>query len=60
LLEKRGDNSLGFFIIAAVLRLGTGIAKEPFRNPFDSRRDSHKTRRLYPDKKQNEASIKEL
>jgi hypothetical protein len=36
---KQWEKFLAFARFCADLHLGTGIAKEYFRNPFDSRRD---------------------
>jgi hypothetical protein len=51
LLGNTIDYSLGFRGFSTGQRVGTGIAKECFRNPFDSRFDSNKIRRLNPDNK---------
>jgi hypothetical protein len=37
-----------FHWLFAVFQLGTGIAKEKFRNPFDSRRKIFRFARLFP------------
>jgi hypothetical protein len=61
LLVNIDDNSLGFCPFTGRFPLGTGIAKEYFRNPFDSVCGCPKIRGLSPDTKQkNEASIQVL
>jgi len=48
---------LGYSLFLSLFPVGTGIAKEYFRNPFDSVYESPKIRRLFPDKKtKNELS----
>jgi hypothetical protein len=58
LLENTYDNSLGYSTFRGRFAVGTGIAKEYFRNPFDSVRESPKIRRLFPDTKIKNKRIK--